>query len=187
MDEKRRICSAVLALAIHIGAPGASGQPAGLSLLWSKQPLEGNVTTVSVVKRGANLWVAGYVIKDPISGVVYDPGADAFVSRMDTAGNVLWTARLAGSQADLAGALAVDNADNAYLAGSTMSADFPLKNAFQSVFPPPESGGPVRTLSDSIGFLTRLDAREGRGRQLPWRRPSPTSGTARSRGPSRSA
>lgn len=69
---------------------------------------------------------------------VYSSGAtfgDAFVARFDTSGNSLaYSTYLGGSSDDLALALAVDELGSAYLTGYTLSTDFPLLNAYDSVF-----------------------------------------------------
>jgi hypothetical protein len=51
--------------------------------------------------------------------------SDAFVANVGPDGTVLWTTFLGGSDRDTAVALAVDNQDNVYLAGTTSSPDFP--------------------------------------------------------------
>ena len=151
-------CAIFLASAYQFAAPPASAQPIGLSLEWSKKPIEGNIETVKVFVRDGTAWVAGNLVKDLIPGVVFNSTADVFVSHMGARGEILWTTRLAGSKADIARALTVDAAGNAWVGGATMSEDFPLKNAYQSVFPFPEPlpPGPMPG-SYPIGFLTKLD------------------------------
>lgn len=74
----------------------------------------------------------------------------AFVSRLDSAGNVLWRTLLSGSRAvNQAEGLAVDSQGNAYVVGWTDSPDFPVIRAFQSRFP--------TRPNQSSGFLTKLD------------------------------
>ena len=150
------VCAGIACLAFQIATPGASAQPAGLRVVWSKKPVTGNVETVRVAASGGGSWVAGNVVKNPMSGVVMNPTGDVFVTRMDAEGNVLWSTVLAGSNSEVAGGLAVDEAGNAYLCGTTLSADFPLKNAYQSVFPPKEPGF-LGGSSFSMAFLTKLD------------------------------
>ena len=69
---------------------------------------------------------------------VYSSGqsiGDAFVARFDTTGNSLaYSTYLGGSSDDLALALAVDELGSAYLTGYTLSTNFPLLNAYDSVF-----------------------------------------------------
>jgi hypothetical protein len=61
-------------------------------------------------------------------------GGNAFVAKLNPSGSALvYGTYLGGTQADGAGAIAVDSSGSAYVAGSTSSQDFPLKNPFQSV------------------------------------------------------
>jgi hypothetical protein len=58
---------------------------------------------------------------------------DAFVAKLSGVGNVLfYSTYLGGSGYDEACGLAVDGADNAYVAGWTGSTDFPLQNPYQA-------------------------------------------------------
>lgn len=60
---------------------------------------------------------------------------DAFVSKFNSAGTALvYSTYLGGSGTDSATAIALDSVDNAYVTGSTRSADFPTINALQSTF-----------------------------------------------------
>jgi hypothetical protein len=54
---------------------------------------------------------------------------DAFVARFDNTGtNLIYATYLGGSADDAAYAIAVDGAGNAFVAGATISPDFPIKN-----------------------------------------------------------
>lgn len=84
----------------------------------------------------------------PASNQWFLTGA-AFVSELDATGSKLvYSTYLAGSGGSTASAIAVDNAGNAYVTGSTPSADFPTTpSAFQ------------RKLSGQFaGFVTKLNA-----------------------------
>jgi beta-propeller repeat-containing protein len=60
-------------------------------------------------------------------------GSDAFVTKFNTQGSALaYSTYLGGTLADNATAIAVDDSGNAYVTGSTLSTDFPLKNAVQT-------------------------------------------------------
>jgi hypothetical protein len=62
-----------------------------------------------------------------------DSPGDAFVSKLNAAGNALvYSTYLGGSAGTQAQSIAVDAAGNAYIAGATVSTDFPTVNAFQS-------------------------------------------------------
>jgi hypothetical protein len=71
---------------------------------------------------------------------------DIFVTKLTASGNALvYSTYLGGSVRDYPGSIAVDNANSAYISGTTESRDFPVVNAFQST---------MRGLSD--GFITKI-------------------------------
>jgi hypothetical protein len=73
-------------------------------------------------------------------------GRDAFALKLNATGNaLLYSTYLGGSNYDAGTAIAVDASGNAYIAGDTMSADFPVSNAAQGTF-----GGQVDA------FVTKL-------------------------------
>ncbi len=75
-------------------------------------------------------------------------GQDAFIAKLNAAGTALvYSTYLGGSNSDYGQAIAVDNSGNAYVAGVTLSGDFPIKSAAQAAKP----GG-------TDGFVTKLDA-----------------------------
>jgi hypothetical protein len=60
-------------------------------------------------------------------------GGDAFVAKLKAAGTALvYSTYLGGSGTDIGSAIAVDSAGNAYITGSTSSANFPTQNPVQS-------------------------------------------------------
>lgn len=60
-------------------------------------------------------------------------GSDAFVTKLDAAGRVVYSTYLGGSGLDKGEAIAVDVDGNVYLTGITSSPDFPIVNAVQPV------------------------------------------------------
>lgn len=85
------------------------------------------------------------------------PG-DAFVARFDSSGtNLIYATYLGGSDYDAAFALAVDNAGNAFVAGATISTDFPFTNSIPNGN---KISGKVDTLVGyypTDAFVTELD------------------------------
>src|ERR1017187_9433325 len=59
-------------------------------------------------------------------------GTDVFVSKLDPAGNLLFTDTFAGKGVDTGTAIALDPSGNIYIAGTTTSNDFPLSKALQT-------------------------------------------------------
>lgn len=55
----------------------------------------------------------------------------AFVTKLNPAGAFIYSTFLGGSQGDGGASIATDSVGNAYITGSTFSADFPICNAFQ--------------------------------------------------------
>jgi len=61
-------------------------------------------------------------------------GSEAFIAKWNTAGALVYSTYLGGHRDDTANAIAVDNAGNAVIAGTTSSMNFPIVNAIQPVF-----------------------------------------------------
>jgi hypothetical protein len=81
-----------------------------------------------------------------------------FASRLDTAGNVVFTKYIGGTGDNLATAMAVDAAGNVYVAGSTTATDFPTTpGSYSPGLPPPPPPGPLFGGSGT-SFVFRLNA-----------------------------
>ena len=75
---------------------------------------------------------------------------DAFVTKLDASGVLVYSTYLGGSSADVANGIAVDSAGDAYITGQTNSSDFPIapsSTAYQTT----NAGG-------QDAFVTRLSA-----------------------------
>ena len=57
---------------------------------------------------------------------------DAFVTKLEPSGNLVYSTYLGGSGSDSGAAIALDRWENAYVTGSTSSSDFPTAYPFQS-------------------------------------------------------
>ena len=80
---------------------------------------------------------------------------DAFVAKLEPSGTrLVYATRLGGRLDDAINAIAVDGAGNAYVAGETYSADFPVKAAFQSV----KAGARLINSSTGSAFVAKLSA-----------------------------
>jgi len=76
-------------------------------------------------------------------------GGDAFVVKLDAAGNRLWATYYGGSGSDIGKSIATDGSDNVVITGQTFAADFPVTTgAFQTTY-----GG---SLNDA--FVVKFDA-----------------------------
>jgi uncharacterized protein (TIGR03437 family) len=96
--------------------------------------------TACAVDAGGNMFLTG----SRYQGVAIRP--HGFAAKVDPAGNVTLLAAFGGTGIDEGNGIAVDPSGNLYIAGTTSSADFPLRGALQS------------SLSSSIstGFLMKL-------------------------------
>ncbi len=105
---------------------------------------------IAVDRRG-NAYIAGYTASTDFPTVnprQPAPGGqgEAFVAKFDPRGRPVYSTYLGGNYLDQAYAVAVDADGNAYVTGSTGSADFPIRSAFQ----PKYAGG-------WDAFVTKLD------------------------------
>jgi hypothetical protein len=73
-------------------------------------------------------------------------GYDDFVAKISPAGALVYSTYLGGLGDEINSGVAVDGVGNAYVAGSTSSANFPIRNALQSIY----AGG----LHD--GFISKI-------------------------------
>ena len=105
-------------------------------------------------------WVTGstfsgsFPVRDALQPALAG-GADAFLARIDTAqsGNASleYATSLGGTDSDYGMAVALDAAGDAYLAGHTLSLDFPVAGAFQA------ANGSAGAPSPRDGFLAKVD------------------------------
>jgi hypothetical protein len=72
---------------------------------------------------------------------------DAFVTKLDARGGLVYSTYLGGDNDDFGGGIAVDGSGNAYVTGNTLSGDFPTASAFQKTL----GGG-----TDGDLFVTKL-------------------------------
>jgi Bacterial Ig-like domain (group 3)/Beta-propeller repeat len=93
------------------------------------------------VDGAGNAYVTGstestdFPTKNPLQSTFGGGIADAFVAEINPAGSALiYSTYLGGSAADQAFGIALDGAGNAYVAGLTVSIDFPTKNPLQSTY-----------------------------------------------------
>jgi len=76
------------------------------------------------------------------------PGIESvFVTSLDAAGQLVYSTYLGGSAADFGVGIAVDQSGQAYVAGTTYSADFPTQGAFQA-----------KLAGSANAFVTSLDS-----------------------------
>jgi hypothetical protein len=109
-----------------------------------------NDTGTGIAVANGNAYVAGSTSSGNFpttNGVVQGKlagASDAFVTELNTAGSALvYSTFLGGSATDEGNAIALDAAGNAYVAGTTLSTDFPLESPVQASL----AGGPDAFLS----------------------------------------
>jgi hypothetical protein len=104
------------------------------------------------VDSAGNAYVAGYTRSDdfptqnPYDGIL-DGYWDAFVSKFNASGTLVYSTYLGGNGYDKAFGIALDDSGNVYITGETASDDFPTLNAFDDTL-----GG----FTDA--FVTKLNA-----------------------------
>lgn len=72
---------------------------------------------------------ATFPMKDTLQA--YGGDGDAFITKLNAGGELLYGTLLGGAQADYGDSVAVDGSGNAYVAGFTFSTDFPTLNPLQ--------------------------------------------------------
>ena len=94
--------------------------------------------TAIAVDSAGSAYITGYTISSnfPTKGPVQRTsagGADVFVTKLDPTGTALvYSTYLGGSNSDIGDAIAVDSTGNAYVTGSTTSANFPTTSPLQA-------------------------------------------------------
>lgn len=89
----------------------------------------------------------------PVTGGAFQTanagGQEAFASKLDVAGStLLYSTYLGGTDSDVAIAMTIDTADNAYILGASTSGDFPTASPYQAANANPGSAD---------NFVTKLD------------------------------
>jgi hypothetical protein len=128
-----------------LGGPGAENafitklDPSGAALVYSTYygGSAGNRAAAIAVDASGDAYVAGLTL-DTLPTVnalqpVYGGNVDAFVAKLNAAGGAfIYATYLGGSGDDYATSIAVDSGGNAYVAGLTVSTDFPTHAPFQA-------------------------------------------------------
>ena len=114
---------------------------------------------------GGNTYVTGSRIIEPGPPATYvAPVTDVFVAKLDPAGNFNLLGTFSGKGIDQANGIAVDPSGNIYVAGSTTSPDFPLRNPIQATGPGAgQAGGFLMKLTPdgSLIYSTHLGGTQG--------------------------
>ena len=99
------------------------------------------MNTVGPAAWGASLAAMGTNPRDPngparlFAATTY-PTTDAFVAKLDPAGNLIWATYFGGAGAERVAGIAVDDQGNVFVAGQTSSSDFPVTPAAYQAAPP---------------------------------------------------
>ncbi|HEY2933561.1 MAG TPA: SBBP repeat-containing protein [Acidobacteriota bacterium] len=94
--------------------------------------------TAIAIDAAGNAYLTGFTNSAdfPVSGAIQpvkNQSFDAFVTKLDASGGgIVYSTFLGGGGEDLAAAIAVDSAGNAYISGTTSSTDFRTVNALQT-------------------------------------------------------
>jgi uncharacterized protein (TIGR03437 family) len=98
----------------------------------------------------ANLFPSGNIFGYTVAPVF----GDAFVVKLNASGQKVYSTYLGGEKDDIAFSIAVDSRGDAYAGGATLSAHFPVQNAFQASYG--GAGGNTQA-SGGDGFIAELD------------------------------
>ncbi len=128
--------------------------PAGNTLIYSTYLGGGSTDSGAgiAVDASGNAYVAGYSYSSnfPTMSAYQSSNKgveNAFVAKLNSSGNLIYSTYLGGNGSDNAAAVAVDSTGNAYVTGGTTSTNFPTASPVQSA-----SGG------NQDAFITKLNA-----------------------------
>lgn len=148
-------------LVLALAAPATAGSPTAPTLGYTAEiPIMNTLDALTGIAADGegNLWLTGITRTNslPLTEGAIDKtfvGAEGFVVKLDPEGRIVYATYLGGSsEFDVPGSIAVDRDGNVYIAGATMSDDFPVtRNAFQISI-----ANPGVLLYDA--FLTKLDS-----------------------------
>ena len=126
-------------------APGGQGDaffaklnPAATALIYSSYFGGNDVDTASgTIDSQGNVYLAGYTASanfPVLNGFQpYFGNTDTYVAKISSTGNTLvYSSYLGGGDSDFGGVLARDSSGNLWLAGTTFSQNFPIRNALQA-------------------------------------------------------
>lgn len=97
------------------------------------------------------------------SGDGNSPTGDAFVTKFDPTGKLVWSTYLGGQHDDVGGGIAIDGSGNVVVVGATVSSNFPVTaGAFQTKYgggdgPLMVSSQGYVTINSGDGFVAKLD------------------------------
>jgi hypothetical protein len=100
----------------------------------SGSSVSGNVA----VDRAGNAYITSFTLsnnlplKNPFQAVYGGGSSDIFVAKFDVNGALQYSTYIGGNDNDASLGIAVDSAGSAYIAGVTLSNNFPVVNAFQT-------------------------------------------------------
>jgi hypothetical protein len=115
------------------------------------------------VDSGGNVYVTGSYSSSPLilynqgestsSGIelTRDGNAGKFIAKYNTSGNVLWAARMGGSNSDVASGIAVDSGGNVYVTGYYYGGTFTLYNEGEST----STGIELDNVGDFDAFIAK--------------------------------
>lgn len=103
------------------------GGPSTDAARWIAVDSSGNAYVAGDTNSSTNFATAG-----AFQTVLGDPTGDAFASKFDANGAIVYATYLGGNFTDVGRGIAADSQGNAYVTGTTQSANFPTANALQS-------------------------------------------------------
>ena len=132
----------------------------GSSLIYSTCLGSGgpSVGIAIAVDTSGNAYITGETVSRDLvtlNAAQASPGgdSDAFVSKLDASGSLIYSTYLGGARQDLGWAIAADSIGNAYVTGSTASDNFPTRNPLQRTRATPGADDAFITKFDQAGVI----------------------------------
>jgi hypothetical protein len=105
---------------------------------------------IGIAVQAGNAYIVGSTISTDFPAtttILPGGGQDAFAAKFDTNGALVYATELGGSSTESGNSIAVDSSGNAFIAGETISTNFPTVNPIQ-----PATGG------NDDGFVAKLNS-----------------------------
>lgn len=111
------------------------------------------------IDNNSNIFVTGWTQSGNIPTKNYNTilggggSMDIIVAKFDSTGNLIWSRVIGGNSNDFSNCIALDNQGNIFIAGGTLSTNFPTKNGINDTYLGGSGDGFIMKLNNTGGVL----------------------------------